>query len=316
MTMDLKETYIPRLDLRLPVVAGVLAVLAFCVAGLGGAAFVPIEKGVGTSGKIVSEAQTKPVAHLRGGSIADLNVADGQHVAMGDVLMTLDTQALQEQIGALKAQSEAAFHQLELVRAEAATVANLIERKLAQKSRLQQIEQQVQEVGKEAAGLSSRIALVQAEIDKSALRAPIAGRIVSLAVAGRGTVVEAGTTALEIAPDEDRLVIEGRLTPAQAAGIKPGVPAKVWLTASNWRDQRPLAAKLSWISAASLDDKRTGQPYFLARVELDDARAEINKSFTLQPGMRAEILLVTGQLTLLSELIDPFMRSVHKAIRG
>ncbi len=45
-------------------------------------------------------------------------------------------------------------------------------------------------------------------------------------------------------------------------------------------------------------------------------RGEITKRMALQPGMRAEILLMTGQRTLLDQLIDPLMRNVQKAFHG
>ena len=95
------------------------------------------------------------------------------------------------------------------------------------------------------------------------------------------------------------------------------MPAKVWLTALSWREQRPLPARLAWVSADSMEDKRTGQPYFSARVEIDDAiPGAADKRSALQPGMRAEILLVTGQRTLLDQLIEPVVRNINRAFRG
>jgi HlyD family secretion protein len=121
---------------------------------------------------------------------------------------------------------------------------------------------------------------------------------------------------LEIVPDDERLVVEARLTPEQVQGIKSGLAAKVWLKTSGWRNQRPFPAKLAWVSTDSVEEKHSGQPHFLARIELDDARTEIAKTIALQPGMRAEILVVTGQRTLLSQMLDPLMRSVSRAFLG
>ncbi len=73
-------------------------------------------------------------------------------VKAGDLLVTLDTTALDQQIGALKAQSEAALRQLDLVRQEAATMTDLMERKLAARSKVLALERQIAEVEKEAAG--------------------------------------------------------------------------------------------------------------------------------------------------------------------
>jgi hypothetical protein len=94
------------------------------------------------------------------------------------------------------------------------------------------------------------------------------------------------------------------------------MPAKVWLTALSWREQRPLMARLAWVSADSIEDRRTGQPYFTARVEIENTQADSPNRSALQPGMRAEILLVTGQRTLFEQLIEPVVRNINRAFRG
>jgi multidrug efflux pump subunit AcrA (membrane-fusion protein) len=131
-----------------------------------------------------------------------------------------------------------------------------------------------------------------------------------------GAVVQPGAPLVDIVPEGDRLVIEGRLAPNQIENVKAGMTAKVWLTALSWREQRPLSAKLAWVSADSAEDKRTGTPYFVARIELDDDHTEIAKRMPLHPGMRAEVLLLTGQRTLLDQLIDPMMRNINRAFHG
>jgi RND family efflux transporter MFP subunit len=307
---------LPQLDIRLPLRAGLCAVVLFFGAGLGAAAYAPIDKGVGLPGTIVVEGRIKPIQHQRGGSVDRIHVVEGQQIRAGDILVTLDTKAIDEQIGALKAQAEAAARQLELARLEAATMADLLERKLAARSRVLALQRQVAEVEKETAGLAARISVAEQELERSVLRAPVAGRILNLRVATVGAVLQPGDTVADIVPENDRLVIEGRLSPNQIENVKPGMPAKVWLTALSWREQRPLAGKLAWVSADSVEDKRTGAPYFVARIELDQPRNEIAKRVALQPGMRSEVLLMTGQRTLLDQLIDPIMRNINRAFRS
>lgn len=307
---------LPRLDIRLPVLLGTLVIAIFLAAGFWGAAIAPLDKGVGLPGTIMVETKVKPVQHPRGGSVAQIHVIEGQQVKAGEVLVTLDTRAIDEQIGALKAQSEAARRQLELVRLETATYTDLAERKLASKSRVLSLERQVAEVQKEAAGIASRIVLAEQELERAILRAPVAGRVLDLQAFAPGVVIQPGAKVMDIVPEGDRLVVEGRLQPNQIENVKPGMPAKVWLTALSWREQRPLAAKLAWVSADSMEDKRSGQPYFVARVELEEPHTEIAKRVAIHAGMRAEILLVTGQRTLLDQLIDPVMRNINRAFRG
>lgn len=310
------EQAVPALDIRGPVIAGLLVVIAFFGFGVGIAAMAPIDKGVGMPGTIIVESRVKPVQHERGGTVSVIHVREGERVDEGQVLVTLDSRALEEQSAALRTQAEAVSRQLALARSEAETMIDLLERKLAARSRVLGLQRQVAEIEKEAAGIAARLAIAERDLERAQVRAPASGRVLSLTVKSQGSVVEPGVTVAEIVPDDDRLVIEGRLAPNQIENVRPGMPAKVWLTALSWREQRPLAAKLAWVSADSVEDRRSGTPYFTARVELVDARSDIEKHVQLQPGMRSEVLLMTGQRTLLDQLVDPLMRNINRAFRG
>lgn len=314
--MTALERPVPRLDIRLPLMFGLFVVVLFGAAGFGTAAMAPLDKGVGMPGTVIVESKVKPVQHPRGGTVSEIRVVEGQHVNAGDILLSLDTRAIDEQIAALKAQSDAARRQLELAQMETATFADLADRKLASKSRVLALQRQVAEVEKENAGIAARIAVAEQELERSILRAPVAGRVMDLQAFSPGVVIQPGAKVMDIVPEGDRLVIEGRLSPNQIDNVKPGMPAKVWLTALSWREQRPLAAKLAWVSADSLEDKRTGQPYFTARVEIEAADGDQMKRSVLQPGMRAEILLVTGQRTLIDQIVEPVVRNINRAFRG
>ena len=311
------ERAVPRLNIRTPLVLGLAVIVTFAAAGFGTAALAPLDKGVGMPGTVIVESKVKPVQHPRGGSVAEVYVTEGQQVRAGDILVTLDTRAIDEQIAALKHQSAAARRQLELAQMETATIADLADRKLASKSRVLSLQRQVAEVEKESAGIASRIVLAEQELERGVLRAPVAGRVLDMQVSSPGVVIGPGAKLMDIVPDGDRLVIEGRLSPNQIENVKPGMPAKVWLTASSWREQRPISARLAWVSADSMEDKRTGQPYFTARVELTDVDGKTaGGAPPLQAGMRSEILLVTGQRTLLDQLIEPVLRNINRAFRG
>lgn len=309
-------TSIPRLDIRGPVLAGLVVIVLFFGFGLGSAALAPIDKGVGIPGTIIVETKVKPVAHPRGGVVKSIDVAEGDHIEAGNVIMSLESETIEQQIEALKAQRMAAERQLALAREEAATVKSLEERKLAARSKTLSLQRLVAEIEKDVASYQSRISSATAELEKTVIRAPVSGRVLALQVHAPGAVVQPGAPVAEIVPKADKLVIEARLQPNQIENVQPGMPAKVWLTALSWREQRPMTAKLAWISADSVEDKHTGQPYFVVRIDLDTERGTPSRPMQLQPGMRAEILLLTGQRTLLDQLIDPLMRNIHKAFNG
>lgn len=305
-----------RLDLGAPLVIGFATIFVFFGLGVGGAAYAPIDKGIGMPGTIIVESKVRPIQHQRGGMVDKVHVREGQEVKAGDLLVSLDTTVIDEQINALKIQVEAARKQLALAKEEAATMTDLMERKLAAKSRVLALERAVADVEKDIAGLNAKIVMAQQELTQSEIRSPFDGRILTLAVTARAAVVQPGQTVMELVPEDDKLVIEGHISPNQIENVKPGMPAKVWLSALSWREQRPLRAKLAWVSPDSVEDKRTGAPYYVARVELVETRSQIAKRMTWLPGMRAEILLQTGERTLLEQVVDPLLRNMKHAFRG
>lgn len=307
---------VPRLSIRGPVVVGILVLLLFFGGGLGAASVAPIDKGIPLAGSIIAESKVQTIQHQKGGAVGKVHVVEGQMVAIGQLLVSLDTHTLDEQVKAMKAQAAAATRQLALIRQEAVTMAELAERKLAARSKVLSLERQVAEVEKEAAALTARIAITEQDLTRSEIRSPIAGQVLSLTVRGPGASLQPGGTVLEIVPTSDRLVVEGRLAPIHIDHIRQGMEAKVWLTGLNWRDSRPLKAKLAWVSPDSVEDRRTGASYFVARIELSESRAELVKRMTLHPGQRTEILLLTGERTLLEHIIDPLLRNINRAFRA
>jgi multidrug efflux pump subunit AcrA (membrane-fusion protein) len=306
----------PRLDIRAPLIAGALMVFVFVAAAVAAAFLAPIQRGAAFQGVIIAETRVKTLQHDRGGRVGRVHVSEGAEVAAGALLVTLDTATLLEQQTALRAQMGAARQQLGLIRQESQTMTDLAERQLAARSRASALSRQVAEVEKEIASLEARLAMIGQDLERSEIRAPVAGRILSLAVTGTGAVIAPAQTIVELVPKDDRLVIEGRLSPHQVDVLKAGMPARVWLTSLSWREHKPLAARLAWVSADALEDKRSGAIYFTARVELDPGPDPHHPRLTLQPGMRAEILVVTGERSLVDQLIDPIFRNINRAFRA
>lgn len=304
-----------RLDIRGPVAAGLLVIALFVGAGAGLSATVPVDKGASLAGTIIVETKAKPVQHVRGGQVGRVHVSEGAEVAAGDPLVTLESGAIDEQIAALKAQSSATQRQLELIGQEARTMGDLLNRQLASRTRVSALERQMAEIEKEHAGLNARIVLAEQELQRAVVRAPVAGRVMSLAVRGPGEVLAPGGVLAQIVPQDERLAVEGRLSPALIDMVRPGQPAKVWLTGLSWREAAPLRAKVAWVAPDSVEDRRTGVPYFLARIELEEPRTAIARRYRLHPGQRAEILVLTGERTLIDQLIDPIVRNFNRAFR-
>lgn len=145
--------------------------------------------------------------------------------------------------------------------------------------------------------------------------APEAGTVMNLRYFAPGAVVAPGAAILDLVPLDDRLVVEARVNPTDIDVVHAGLSAKVVLSAFKSRTTPPLDGSLVRVSADALTDERTGQPYYSARVAVDGAQLRALKDVHLQPGMPVETLIVTGERTLLTYLIQPIEDSFRRAFR-
>ena len=72
---------------------------------------------------------------------------------------------------------------------------------------------------------------------------------------------------------------------------------------------------LQSVSADRLEEDRTGEPYYLAKVEVNHEDLEGLAGVELVPGMPAEIMILDGEQTLLDYLLDPFLGSLRRSFR-
>ena len=133
-------------------------------------------------------------------------------------------------------------------------------------------------------------------------------------------MITPGSAILDIVPTEEDLVIEARVSPIDIDAIRGGMAANVHLTAFTVRTLPQIGGTVRSISADTVLDEVTGEAYFRVSVEVDQEQlAQLEEildiQLTLAPGMPADILLVTGDRTLLQYLWEPLGDSVNQAFR-
>ncbi|MBT7363824.1 MAG: HlyD family efflux transporter periplasmic adaptor subunit, partial [Rhodospirillaceae bacterium] len=130
-----------------------------------------------------------------------------------------------------------------------------------------------------------------------------------------GGVIRPGDRLLDVVPDSERLVIEARVTPTDIDIVRPGLDAQVRLSAFNQRVTPTVDGTVSWVSADKIVDSNSGEEYYTARIELKDQNDPKLNGLTLQPGMPAEVLIRTGERTLIQYLVSPVEQSISRSLR-
>jgi HlyD family secretion protein len=182
--------------------------------------------------------------------------------------------------------------------------------------RADEVAQQLDKLRAELAQIVERLFASADILQRTVIPAPVSGTVVNLAFRTRGGVVRPGELILEIVPLEDDLLIDARVAPNDVDVVHPGLPAQVHLSAYSARTMPRIDGTVRSISADRLLDQHTGQPYYLARVQVDrDSLAALGPEIELISGMPAEVLIVTGRRTMVDYLFEPFSAVLRRAFR-
>ena len=180
--------------------------------------------------------------------------------------------------------------------------------------RLNDVVAELREVEARLSDLRERISAARNVFSRTRVAAPVSGTVVDLRVFTHGGVVGPGEPLMDIVPAGDRLVIETRIDPQDIDVVHPELPAKVRLTSFSQLTTPLLAATVLRVSADRLVDRRSGAPYYEARVALDPGQPEL-EDLELQPGMPAEVMIVTGARTPVDYLLEPIVSTFGRALR-
>ncbi len=147
------------------------------------------------------------------------------------------------------------------------------------------------------------------------LRAPQKGVVHELAAHTVGGVVTAAEPVMLIVPEEENLTIEAHIAPRDVDQVAVGNRAKLMLSAFNQQKTPEVMGFVAEVSADVTVDPKTGQNYYVARLQMDDKESKRIGDLKLVPGMPVEVFVATGERTALSYLAKPFTDQVHRAFR-
>lgn len=147
------------------------------------------------------------------------------------------------------------------------------------------------------------------------VRAPERGIVNDLVAHTIGGVIKPGEKILNIIPLDDKLIVEARVSPQDIDVVRKGLPARVRLSAFKVREVPVLDGTVIHISADQLVDERSGESYFLSRIEINREELQKLEQVELYPGMPAEALILTGSHTFMAYLMEPITNSFNRSFR-
>lgn len=153
--------------------------------------------------------------------------------------------------------------------------------------------------------LQEKETALQDRLSRIVIRAPESGMVLDMKVHTVGGVVQAATPLMDIVPVSSDLVVEAKVAPNDIDRLELGKTADIRFSAFNNATTPVIEGKLTRISADRLTDERSGDAYYLVRVNVTEDGMKKLANRKLQPGMPAEVLINAGDRTMLEYLLKP-----------
>lgn len=180
----------------IPALMGLLALSATAHAGSFAVAPVTVTEWKPVYGQVETRDRVPARARI-GGTLARLDVTEGDRVEAGAVLAVVEDPKLGIQIEAVDARLAAIASQLQTARADLTRGETLIERGVITSQRFEGLQTAVRVLEGEQSGLQAERAGIERQIDEGRVLSPEAGMVLKVPVS-RGSVVNPGEAVAEI----------------------------------------------------------------------------------------------------------------------
>lgn len=188
-------------------------------------------------------------------------------------------------------------------------------RKEAQETFSNQAHEEMNQVLAEKEQLLKSKEALQDRVDRTDIKSPVNGTIKQMFVNTIGGVVQPGSDIVEIVPDDDSLVLEAKIPPADIGFIYAGLKAKIKFTAYDFAIYGGLDGSVERISADTITDEE-GNSFYIARIKTDKNHlGTTKKPLYLLPGMTASVDIIVGKHTVLDYLLKPIIKARDTALR-
>lgn len=183
-----------------------------------------------------------------------------------------------------------------------------------EKQFLEDVNTEILEARQKISDLRQRFVVANDVFDRLVVKSPLSGYVQNLKIFTVGAVIQSGQALLDVIPVDEPLIIQARISPLDVESVHTNMLAEVRFPSFKAREFPVIMGKIRSISSDRFLDESNGQSYFLALIEVDDSKIE-HAHERLTAGLPAEIIMPTGERTVIDYLVDPLTERMRKSFR-
>ncbi|TIO91834.1 MAG: HlyD family efflux transporter periplasmic adaptor subunit, partial [Mesorhizobium sp.] len=139
--------------------------------------------------------------------------------------------------------------------------------------------------------------------------------VMDLTVFSTGAIVAPGQTILDIVPTRNSQIVQAQVKVEDISSLRADMTAEVRFTSYKQRTTPVIHGRVTRVSADRVTDAKTGFPYYVADVAVNQQELAAAPQIQLYPGMPAQVMIVTEERTALDYILGPLTTSLHTAFR-
>jgi epimerase transport system membrane fusion protein len=162
----------------------------------------------------------------------------------------------------------------------------------------------------------ARLSALNDTLARTKIMAPIGGIIANLSIHTVGGVITPGKSILEIVPENEPLIIEGRVTAIEIANVHAGLKAEIRFPGfSHIKSLGVVLGEVVEVAPDAVMDETTKALYYPLEIQVtpEGQQELLHNHLSIQPGMPADMMVVTASRTFLDYMIQPFKNVARKA---
>lgn len=172
--------------------------------------------------------------------------------------------------------------------------------------------QELTDATAEMARLQQSQTSLQDVVSQADIKSPINGTVQRLLINTVGGVITPGSEVVELIPQDDKLIVEAKISPKDIAFIRKGQPAILKFSAYDFSIYGGMSAEVQHISADAITNDKN-ETYYLIR--LATQKNVTDESWTILPGMIVQVDILTGKKTVLNYILSPLFNVTSSALR-
>jgi protease secretion system membrane fusion protein len=158
------------------------------------------------------------------------------------------------------------------------------------------------------------------ELNRISITAPASGQVIGLQVHTVGAVIQPGQKIMDIIPMGEPLILDAKIPPHLIDKVHAGQDADVRFSTFANSPQLLVEGKVETISKdlvveTSTNPNYANASYYLAKISITPKGLTVLNGRILQPGMPVQVVIKTGERTLLTYLLHPLSKRIAASMK-